>query len=245
MITEKMSKRLGTHVTMRQASKLNATDDVESIVKVGDEVEIGDPLIVFGLGDTGDKAVDAFLKAFQSDSNSLDTAKRIIKSKHAGTVKEIRMYTTKGMDKLSPSLFELLDAHFKENIQKRKILDKHDKSNSVYKLDTLYSLPTEPINGQSIKGQHCDVMIEIYIEHGDDVSIGDKCVVYAASKQVISEVIPEGQEPFTEDDPETEISMFVSAGSIMKRMIPSMIVTASANKILVELKRHIGKIWNG
>lgn len=245
MITEKMSKRLGTHVTMRQASKLNATDDVESIVKVGDEVEIGDPLIVFGLGDTGDKAVDAFLKAFQSESNSLDSAKRIIKSKHAGTVKEIRMYTTKGMDKLSPSLFELFDAHFKENIRKRRILDKHDKSNSVYKLDTLYSLPTEPINGQSIKGQHCDVMIEIYIEHGDDVSIGDKCVVYAASKQVISEVIPEGQEPFTEDDPETEISMFVSAGSIMKRMIPSMIVTASANKILVELKRKIGKIWNG
>lgn len=245
LITEKMSKRLGTHVTMRQASKLNATDDVESIVKVGDEVEIGDPLIVFGLGDTGDKAVDAFLKAFQNDKNAIDTAKRVIKSKHAGTVKEIRMYTTKGMDKLSPSLFELFDAHFKENIRKRKILDKHDKSNSVYKLDTLYSLPTEPIRGQSIKGQHCDVMIEIYIEHGDEVSIGDKCVVYAASKQVISEVIPEGQEPFTESDPEHEISMFVSAGSIMKRMIPSMIITASANKVLVELKRKIAKMWNG
>lgn len=245
LITEKMSKRLGTHVTMRQASKLNATDDVESIVKVGDEVEIGDPLIVFGLGDTGDKAVDAFLKAFQNDKNAIDTAKRVIKSKHAGTVKEIRMYTTKGMDKLSPSLFELFDAHFKENIRKRKILDKHDKSNSVYKLDTLYSLPTEPIRGQSIKGQHCDVMIEIYIEHGDEVSIGDKCVVYAASKQVISEVIPEGQEPFTESDPEHEISMFVAPNSILKRMIPSVIITSSANKILVELKRRMAKIWNG
>lgn len=245
LITHKMSKRLGTHVTMQQSTKIDATDDIESVVKVGDEVEIGDPLIVFGLGDTGDKSVDMFLKAFRDNDSSLDTAKRVIKSKHAGVVKEVRMYTTKSLDKLSPSLFELLDNHFKENIQKRKMLDKYDKSDSVYKMGTLYNLPTQPLRESSIKGIKCDVLIEIYIEHGDDVSIGDKCVVYAASKQVISEVIPEGQEPFAESDDGEEISMFVSAGSIMKRMIPSMIVTASANKVLVNLKRQIRDIWEG
>lgn len=245
MITEKMSKKLGTHVTMCQASKLNATDDIDHMVKVGDEVEIGDPLIVFGLGDTGDKAVDSFLKAFQDPNSLLDTAKRVVYSKHAGTVKEIRMYTVKAMDRLSPSLFELIDAHFKENIRKRRILDKYDKSDSPYKMNTLYALPTRPLSGQTIKGINCDVLIEIYIEHDDEVSIGDKCVVYAASKQVISEVIPEGMEPYAESTPDEEISMFVAPASILKRMIPSMIVTASANKVLIELKKQVGKIWNG
>ena len=55
-------------------------DDIESVVKVGDEVEIGDPLIVFGLGDTGDKSVDTFLRSFRDVGSSLDTAKRVIKS---------------------------------------------------------------------------------------------------------------------------------------------------------------------
>lgn len=244
LITEKMSKKLATSVTMKQASKLEATDDVEFVVKVGDEVEIGDPLIIFGLGDTGDKAVDTFLQAFQkAGTNLADTAKRVIRSKHAGRVVDVRMYTIKSMDKLSPSLFELLDNHFKENIKKRRILDKHDKSNSVYKLDTLYTLPTQPLKGSSIKGINCDVMIEVYIEHDDEVSVGDKCVVYAASKQVISEVIPEGLEPYAESTPDEEISMFVAPSSILKRMIPSVLITGAANKVLIELKRQIKEIW--
>ena len=89
---------------MCQASKLEATDDIEKIVQVGDEIEIGDPLIVFGLGDTGDKAVDSFLNAFRDAGSSLDTAKRIVRSKHAGVVKDIRIYTNRPLDRLSPSL---------------------------------------------------------------------------------------------------------------------------------------------
>lgn len=245
IMTNKMSKRLGTHVTMCQASKLEATDDIEKIVQVGDEIEIGDPLIVFGLGDTGDKAVDSFLNAFRDAGSSLDTAKRIVRSKHAGVVKDIRIYTNRPLDRLSPSLFEIIDKHFKDNIQKRRILDKYDKNDSVMKMGTLYSAPTQPLSGQTIKGIRCDVLVEIYIEHSDDVSIGDKCVVYAASKQVISEIVPEGLEPYGETDPDEEISMFVSAGSILKRMIPSVVLTAAANKVLINLKRQIAKTWNG
>lgn len=246
LITTKMSKKLETKLSMMQSVKISAIDDIESIVKVGTEVEIGDPLIVFGLGDTGDKSVDNFLKAFQNkDSNSvMDSAKRIIKAKHAGVVSDVRMYTTKSMDKLSPSLFNIFDEYFKNNIKKRKILDKHDKTNSVYKLDTLYSLPTEPLKGNTIKGQTCDVLIEIYIEHADEASVGDKLVIYGASKQVLSEVIPEGMEPYTETRPDEEVSLFVTPSAILKRMIPSLLITASGNKVLIELKRMINEIWN-
>ena len=246
VVTHKMSKKLETKLTMMQSFKIDAMDDIESIVKVGTEVEIGDPLIVYGLGDTGDKSVDNFLKAFQNkeSDNVLDSAKRILRAKNAGRVVDVRMYTTKSMDKLSPSLFKIFDEYFKANVKKRKILDKYDKTNSVYKLDTIYSLPTEPLKGTTIKGQTCDVLVEIYIEHADEASVGDKLAVFGASKQVLSEVIPDGMEPYTESRPDEEVSIFVSPSAILKRMIPSLVILASGNKVLIELKRKIADIWN-
>ena len=248
LMTTKMSKKLGTKLSMMQDKIISVTDDIEKIVQVGDEVEISDPLIVFGLGDTGDKSVDNFLKSFITDKDGpnalLSNAKRVVKSKYAGRVVDVRMYTNKPMDKLSPSLHKLFSEYYKKNIEKRKILDRHDKSDGVYKLDTLYSLPTGPIKSPTLKGRTCDVLIEIYIEHGDEVSIGDKIVAYGASKQVISEMVPEGLEPYAESDPSEEVSVFVSPSCVLKRMIPSLIITASGNKVLINLKKQIGEIWN-
>jgi hypothetical protein len=245
LVTQKMSKMLETSLMMMQSQKIDATDDVESVVKVGTEVEVGDPLIVFGLGDTGDKSVDNFLKAFQNkDTNDvLANAKRVVRAKYPGKVVDVRMYTTKSMDRLSPSLYKILDEHFKNNLMRRKILDKHDRTNSVYKLDTLYSLPVEPLKGTTIKGITTDVLIEIYIEHADEASVGDKLAIYGASKQVLSEVVPEGMEPYSETRPDEEVSLFVTPSCILKRMIPSLLITASGNKVLVELKRQIKDIW--
>lgn len=243
VMTTKMSKKLSSRFSMKQMIKLHVTDDIDHIVHVGDEVEIGDPLLTFGLGDTGDKSVDNFLKAFGASEDD-ESFKRSIKSDHAGRIAAVNMYTNKSMDKLSPSLFNLLSEHFKENRKKRKILDKYDNTSSVYKMGTLYALPTEPLKTPTIKGINADVIIEIFIEHDDEVSVGDKCVAYAASKQVISEVIPEGLEPYAESTPDEEVSMFVAAQSIMRRMIPSIIMVASGNKVLLELKKQIAKMWN-
>ena len=248
VITESMSKRLRSSLSMAQIIKINATDDIDKIVEVGTEVEIGDPLIVFGLGDTGDKAVDNFLKAFQTagGNNAIDMtekAKRVITAKHAGTVVDIKMYTCKSMDKLSSSLFKIFDKYFKDNVKKRQILDKYDKTNSVYKMGTLYELPTEPLKGSTIKGITTDVLVEIYIEHADEASVGDKVTLYGANKNVISEVVPAGKEPYSESEPNEEISMFVTPGAVMKRMVPSVIIAASGNKVLVDLKKQIKQIW--
>ena len=245
LVTHKMSKLLETKLSMCETVKLDATDDIEKVVKVGDEVEIGDPLVVFGLGDTGDKSVDSFLKAFQTGDNNdiLDNAKRIIRAKHAGKIVDVRMYTTKSMDRLSPTLFDLLDEHFKHNLQRKKILDKYDKTDSPYKMDTMFTLPTAPLKGTTIKGITCDVLIEIYIEHADEASVGDKLTVYAASKQVLSEVVPPGLEPFSEERPEEEVSIFTSPRSILGRMVPSIMLIAAGNKCLVELKRKMKDIW--
>ena len=247
IVTEKMSKRLATKLSMCQEIKLHASDDIEKIVKPGDEVEIEDPLVTFGLGDTGDKSVDNFLRAFQMDANGnntfLDKAKRTVNAEHAGRVVMIKMYTNQSLDKLSPSLRKLLEKHFQENIKKRAILDKHDGGPSSYKMGLVYEYPTEPIKAPTIKGRSCDVLIEVYIEHEDEAGIGDKCAAYGANKQIISEVVPPGLEPYSESDPNEEISVFVAPASILKRMIPSVVILAAANKVLVNLKRQIGEMW--
>ena len=241
-ITTKMSRKLSSRLSMRQIIKLDASADIDKIVHVGDEVEIGDPLVVFGLGDTGDKSVDNFLKAF-SDGVDDDSFKRSISSDHAGKITAVHMYTNKSLDKLSPSLFNLLSAHFKENRKRRRILDKYDNTSSPYKMGTLYALPTEPLKTPTIRGINTDVLIEIYIEHDDEMSVGDKCVAYGACKQITSEVIPEGLEPYGEYRPDEEISMFQAPSSILKRMVPSLVLTASGNKVLIELKRQIKQLW--
>ena len=243
IVTASFSKKMRTTFSMRERRKIDATDDIDFIVKVGDVVEVGDPLITFGLGDTGDKSVDNFLKAFQMNSSVIDSAKRVVRAKHAGVVTDVKMYTCKSLDKLSPSLYKLISEHFRDNMKRRKILDQHDKSSSVYKMDTLFNLPTEPVKGQTIMGITTDVLIDIYIEHSDEQSVGDKAIAYSCMKQITSEVIPEGLEPFTESRPDEEVSMFVNGGSIMKRMVPSALIVAAGNKCLVELKREMKRIW--
>ena len=46
-----------------------------------------------------------------------------------------------------------------------------------------------------------------------------------------------------EDEPNEEISMFVAGASILKRMIPSVVIIAAGNKVLVKTKKAIRKIW--
>lgn len=245
MMTESLSKKLATSITMCETIKLDATANVEKIAKVGDEVEVGDPLVVLGLGDTGDKSVDNFLRAFRADSDSsiLDSAKRTFTAKHAGRIVDIKIFTIKSMDNLSPSLYDILSEHYANNAKRKRILDKHDSTNSVYKLDTLYDRPTGPLKGQTIKGVSTDVLIEVYIEHEDFQSVGDKLVAFAASKQVIGDMVPLGQEPYAESTPDEEISVFVSCRSVLNRMIPSILTTAAGNKVLIETKKAIRKIW--
>ena len=214
----------------------------KKIVKVGDEIEIGEPLLTFGLGATGDKSVDNFLKAFGADADD-DSFKRVIKADHAGVISDVKIYTNKSLDKLSPSLFNIVDSYFKANRKARKVLDKYDNTSSVYKLGTLYDKPTEPLKTPTIKGINTDVLIEFYIAHDDEASVGDKCVDYGACKQIISEVIPEGLEPFSEYRPDEEISLFQAPSSILKRMVPSLVVNAAGNKVLIELKRQCKQIW--
>ena len=101
---------------------------------------------------------------------------------------------------------------------------------------------TEPIKNRynSIKGNKgIDVLIEIHIEHKDVMGVGDKIALYSANKQIVSQVIPKGYEPYSEFRPDEPISVVTSPGTIARRMTPAVIAVGSAMKCCIELKRKI------
>ena len=127
---------------------------------------------------------------------------------------------------------------------KNKLIEKYDNTESPMKAGYFLTDATEPIKNRynSIKGyKGIDVLIEIYIEHDDIAGVGDKIALYSANKQIISEVIPKGYEPYSEFRPDEEVSLLTSPGTVQRRMVSSVIPIAAAMKIMVELKRKIKK----
>ena len=73
------------------------------------------------------------------------------------------------------------------------------------------------------------------------MGVGDKIALYSANKQIISEVIPKGWEPYSEFEPDEEISVFSSPGTIARRMTASTLAISAAFKCMIYLKRKIKK----
>ena len=62
---------------------------------------------------------------------------------------------------------------------------------------------------------------------------------FTALKNTIGEIIPKGYEPWSEFRPNEEVSTIIASNSILKRMTPSILLTALGNKCIIELKRHL------
>lgn len=65
-----------------------------------------------------------------------------------------------------------------------------------------------------------------------------------ALKGIIGEIIPEGYEPYSEFRPDEEVSSLIPPSSILKRQVPSILITVLGNKVIVELKRKLEEIYN-
>ena len=66
---------------------------------------------------------------------------------------------------------------------------------------------------------------------------------FTALKNTIGEIIPEGYEPYSELHPEETVDTIIASNSILKRMTPSVILTALGNKCIIELKNKLKEIY--
>lgn len=251
-ITEKLSRDAGSEMCFQRAVVLGKNANVTQMVKVGDEVEIGDSLIQF---DTSfeDESLNEFLAALSKDprleKEIMDSSRNNIKAKTAGVIEDIKIYSSVDLDELSPSLQRIVKKYYNEIDQKKKILSKYDKEGSIVKCGVMITEPTgkvEPNKYGVIRGQKVEdsVLIEFYTKHTELLEVGSKIANFTALKNTICEIVPKGYEPYSEFRKDEEISSIIASNSILKRMTPSILLTCLGNKCIVELRRSLVDIYS-
>lgn len=249
-ITSKMAEDMSSEITMCKEVVLGANANVEYMVKIGDEVEVGDELIRFERSFNE----DAYNKLLSNLGDELGqevamASRDKVKSKYSGKITDIKIYSTVELDQLSPSLRKIVSDYYGKINKKKKLLNKYDNNNSIVKCGLLINEPTEPIQTADgkVKGAVVNegVLIEIYVTYVDELAVGDKITNFTALKGTVGEVIPKGQEAYTLFRPDEEISTCIAPAAIIARMTPSILLTLLGNKVIVELKRKLQDIYEG
>lgn len=236
VITEELAKKLATRIDLKFDVTLDQATEIVSMMKVGDHVEAGDPLMVWQ-APFDDEEANSLLKSLSQDEVS-DLGKRKLKSHVTGTVKGIKIFRTIELEDMSESLRKVVDEYEKPLRKLKKKLEENKLDTS--QVPAHYSLPP---TGKLKKAQNA-VVIEYYVEYLDTVGIGDKVVYFSANKAVEKNVIPAGKEPYTDFRPNEHIDAFVSEVSIDKRMVTSTIIYGSLQKLMIELDRSVKDIMN-
>lgn len=246
MITKKLSDDLTTEVTMKQDIVLGPNSNVEYIVKEGDHIEVGDPLLSFDES-YEDESINKLLASLNNDEareKLINTGKVPIKAKYAGEITEIKIYYTVDKDQLSPSLRKTINAINAKIIRKKKLIGKYTDVNDT----NIILEPTEKVQTKYGKVKGVDVgdgvLIEFYIKHPVKSGVGDKIIFFNALKSVTCKVLEEGIEPVSEYRPDEEVSAFLSPISFLARMTDSILINGWGNKVLIELKRHMEELYN-
>lgn len=248
VITQKLARDVAAKVTIPKEVSLGANSNVDYIVKVGDKVKVGDELMRFDTS-FNDDSINKFLSGVGEDlEEEIRTlGKKPILSKYSGTVVDIKVYSTVDLDQLSPTLRALVSKQYNQVKKRKAVLNKYDKTDSVYKLNMHLTEPVSKIETKDgkVKGNIVGegVLIQIFIEYEDVAGIGDKIAFFTALKSIVGEVIEPGYEPYALSDPDEEISAFIAPGAVLARMTPSILLTMFGNKVLVNLKRKLQEIY--
>ena len=227
---ESMSKKLASRITLKEDRNIDKDATVFSLVKVGDRVEVNDPLIVWQ-DPYEEEDANILLKALTADQKEVsELGRRVIRSETSGRVTQINIYRTVELDELSDSLRKIV-TNYEKNI---KSLKKKLESEGI---DTS-TLPATYKLEQTGKLKNTDgIKIEIFVEYLDIIAVGDKIVYYSANKAVTKKIIPQRIAPYTDFRPNEPIDAFVSEVSIDKRMVGSTMIYGSLQKLMVELDR--------
>lgn len=250
VITQKLAHDAESDMVFCKPVVIGKNSNIYEIRNVGDHVEIGDSLLSFDVS-FEDSDLNKMLASLSDQERGILEEGSInqIKSKYAGEIVDIKIYSTVDLEELSPSLQKVVGAYYKKINHKKQFVSKYDKTEGIVKCGLLLNETTgkvEPNIYGVIKGQKVQdsVLIEFYISHADIMGVGDKLAYFTALKSIVSEVIPEGYEPYSEFRPDEEVSSLIGPSAILKRQVPSITLTLLGNKVIVELKRKLEEIYN-
>ena len=233
VVDSSLSEALTTNYCVQIPVNIDADSNIYNVKNIGDSVLEGEPLLIFQ--DAFDeKEANELLKSITADNKEelSDLGRKQIRAKCTGVVRDIKIYRTVEMDRLSSTLKSFVNK-CDRNINRLKKVMRDNKIDKEYTLPSTEKLPAEgklkQVNG---------VLIEFYIEVADKFGIGDKLVFNQALKGVNSYIIPRGKEAYSEYRPEEHINAFLTNSGVMGRMVPSAYLQGLLNKLLVELTRQ-------
>lgn len=249
-ITQKLSDEMATEMGFCKQVVIGKNANIDFLISEGARVDVGDSLVQF---DTSfeDTELNKLLNSLSDDLKEgvLEGSRNDIKSKVAGIVAKIKIYSTVEVGDLSPSLQKVVKNYYKKVSGIKELLKKYDPDGSpVYRCEMLMDdadHKVEPNRFGVIRGQNVEdsVLIEIHIKHEEYLEVASKVTYFTGLKCTIGEVIEKGYEPYSELHPDEEISSFVAGNSVLKRMTPSVVLTSFGNKVIVELKRKLHDIY--
>lgn len=249
IVTTRLSHKMASDITMEKHLLLGKNANILRMVKKGDKINVNDIIIEYDQSND-EEAINKLLANVSEDlkQDITSMSKGQIVSKYTGFISDIKIYCVSELEELSPSLKKIVSAYWADIKAKKKVLNEY-KITDPSMTGNLYSYedkPIKPLNGK-VKGFTMEdgVLILIYITYHNPFSIGDKLVNFAALKGVCTEIIPLGQEFYSEFRPKEEISSFFPPGGMLARMVPSVLPTMFSNKLVIELKRKLGDIYLG
>ena len=256
-VTKQLSKRMASEITMCKTIVIGKNSSIDFIVKVGQEIKVGDELLRFE-SSYDDAEMNKLLANIRDDLHEaiISLGKTRIVSKYEGRVDDIICYPAVPVEEMSQSLGKVVKELQKNDINRGKYLDKLDPDNkgAAYRAGCLMTRPAgvvQPDQYGKIKGENAEdsVILEFYVTYLDELSDGDKLTHMTANKATIGDVIPEGFEPYSLSRPYEEISTLQPPSAILQRGTPSIRATMVHYKGLIELKRKqyeilTGESWN-
>ena len=251
-VTKQVSRDMASEIVMQKQVVLGPNTNVDYMVKIGDTVQSGDELIRFEQSFDED-SLNVLLSNVGEDMKEdiMMNSKEKVKTKYSGVIEDIKVYSSVSLSNLSPSLRKVVNKHYNRIKDRRKLLEKYDKSNNpLVKCNMLFNENTETVkttNDGKFKGVALNdgVLIEFYIKIHDELGAGDKIVFFSALKTIITNVIPEGQEAYTAFRPDEKIGAVLSCNAIIARGIVSCQYMMMGNKLLIELSRQLKDIYEG
>ena len=241
LITDKLSRKLGTDICMEATAVVGKNANVDFMVKKGQRIEVNDPLIIYDQS-SQDASFNKMLSHIGKELKEEITGmgKVPVKSKYSGVIQDIKVYATVDTKEMSPSLRKAVEGVYSEIRAQEKIIKRYAKEGVTNGFAfTERAEKIEPTQDGKVMGIKVGegVLFRFFIKYHDRMAIGDKLVHFAAVKCVNGEMIPKGQEPYSLNNPDEEISSTFAPAAILARMVPSLFSTMYGNKVVVELKR--------
>lgn len=238
LITEQISERMNTSVVQKKQISLSKNSNIIKYCKIGDEVLIGDALMMFE--DTFEASSALLLDQLGSLSED-EKAELLYKSPKAnasGHIIHMDVYWTIPLEEMRPSLRDFVMA-YQRGINKQAKLEKEftgKASRISYKNEVV--VPNKDRIEGCIVPEEGGVIVSYYISHKKGVSVGDKISINSSLKSIVARVTPKHLSPYRDNGPVDIITSYIG---ICKRQINSIYMAGAMGKILFDYGKRIAK----